>query len=218
MRERRPHGTVARQLDQHAATIRRLRSEGATLATIVAHLQEQGVRCASSSISTWVARDQKAAMRRAWEDRVIGALKENNDRLNSVLQASGDTGMSAVIVALEKVALQLSVMLSGDEHDLKLAGADMTEVREQLELISQTIKPILDYRKVLVQEQAGKRDERRLQDATCEAFLKWYQDQRAREIADSIAPNEEKIRRLRHEFFSDVDALERSGKVVLPSK
>lgn len=213
---RQKHGTVARQLDQHAATIRRLRDEGATLATIAAHLQEQGVRCASSSISLWIARDRKAAMRRTWEDRVIGALKDNNDRLNSVLQASGDTGMAAVIVALEKVALQLSVMLSGDEHGLKLAGADMVEVREQLELIAQTIKPILDYRRVLVQEQAGQRDELRRQDAMCEKFLAWYQDKRAREIAESSAPNEEKIRRLRSEYFADVDALEKSGKVVLP--
>lgn len=210
--------TVAAQLTAHADSIRRLRNEGATLATIQAWLAQQGVRAYPSAISTWFKQDQKAAIRRAWEDRVIGALRENNDRLNSVLQASGDSGMAAVIVALEKVALQISVMLSGDQHELPVAGADLESVREQLELVAQTLKPIMEYRRLLVQEQAGKRDERRLQDQTCEKFLAWYQDQRAREIAESNAPNEEKIRRLRSEFFADVDALEKSGKVVLPPR
>lgn len=208
--------TVSEQLSAHATAIRDLRVKGATLATICEHLKAQGVRCYFSALSKWIKDDKRAALRRAWEDRVIGALKENNDRLNSVLEASGDSGMAAVSVGLEKVALQLSVMLSGDDTDLKMAGADFTAVQEQVALIAQTIKPILDYRKVIIQEQAGKRDERRLQDQTCQQFLAWYADRRAREIAESNAPTEEKIKRLRSEFFADVDALEKSGKVVLP--
>lgn len=208
--------TVSAQLTHHGATIRQLRSEGCTLTHVCQHLQSLGVRCSIGALSRWLKTDKQAAIRRAWEDRVIGALKENNDRLNSVLRASGESGMAAVIVALEKVALQLSVMLSGEQADITPSGADLGEVREQLELIAQSIKPILDYRRVLVAEQASKRDERRMQDEMCAKFLTWYADQRAREIAESTAPSEEKVRRLRSEFFSDVDALEKAGGVVLP--
>lgn len=209
--------TVATQLSAHGPTIRRLREEGATLAAICAHLQSaHGVRCNPTALSKWLKDDQREKIRRAWEDRVLGALKDNNDRMTAVLRGSGESGMAAVIVALEKVALQLSVILSGEQAGISLAGADLDEVREQVEVITQTIKPILDYRKVLVSEQAGKRDERRSQDEMCQRFLEWYQDKRARDIAESNAPNDEKVRRLRSEYFADVDALEKAGGVVLP--
>ena len=56
----------------------------------------------------------------------------------------------------------------------------------------------------------------RLQIETCEKFLAWYKDSRAREIAESVASNTEKIAALRQAFFSDVDEMERSGQVQLP--
>lgn len=52
---------------------------------------------------------------------------------------------------------------------------------------------------------------------TCELFLKWYQDERARRIADSDAPKQDKIKALRDIYFEDVDAMEKSGEVQLPS-
>lgn len=52
---------------------------------------------------------------------------------------------------------------------------------------------------------------------TCEMFLKWFGDQKAREIAESNAPHEEKIKALRATYYADVDELEKSGGVVLPS-
>jgi hypothetical protein len=52
--------------------------------------------------------------------------------------------------------------------------------------------------------------------ATCETFLKWMKDEKAREIAAAPISNSEKISRLRQEYFADVDALEKSGAVVLP--
>lgn len=51
---------------------------------------------------------------------------------------------------------------------------------------------------------------------TCERFLTWFKDERAREIAGSGMSNAEKIAALRAEFFRDVDALEASGEVELP--
>lgn len=57
----------------------------------------------------------------------------------------------------------------------------------------------------------------RFQQEVCEHFLDWYQDAKAREIADSDAPKADKIAALRKTYFADVDALEKAGKVVIPS-
>jgi hypothetical protein len=53
--------------------------------------------------------------------------------------------------------------------------------------------------------------------ATCEKFLAWFQDAKAREIAESNATNAEKIAALRKTFLSDVEAFEKSGSLVLPT-
>lgn len=47
---------------------------------------------------------------------------------------------------------------------------------------------------------------------SCALFLKWYADQKAREIAESNVSNADKITQLRQLYFADVDAL----KVELP--
>lgn len=57
----------------------------------------------------------------------------------------------------------------------------------------------------------------RFQQEVCEHFLDWYQDAKAREIAESDVPKADKIAQLRQNYFRDVDALEQSGKVVIPS-
>lgn len=53
---------------------------------------------------------------------------------------------------------------------------------------------------------------------TCERFLKWFSDHKARDIAESKLSNAQKIAALRAEYFADVDALEAAGTVVLPER
>ncbi len=52
--------------------------------------------------------------------------------------------------------------------------------------------------------------------ATCELFLKWNADERAKTIATATISNSEKIAQLRQLYFADVDALEQSGTVNIP--
>ena len=59
--------------------------------------------------------------------------------------------------------------------------------------------------------------EGKFQQATCEFFLQWFNDQKARDIANSTGSNAEKIAQLRQTYFKDVDALQQSGQVKLPS-
>lgn len=56
----------------------------------------------------------------------------------------------------------------------------------------------------------------RFEVQSCERFLKWYGVAKARSIAEANLSNADKIKRLRAEFFKDVDALEASGEVSLP--
>lgn len=203
-------------LDAHADRVIRLKQEGATLAQICADAETLGRKLTISALSLWFKRREREQMRRAWEDRVINALRDNNERMASVAKASGESGMAAVMVGLEKVALQLSVMLSGDAAGIKFDGVDVEGVTEQLQVIAATIKPILEYRKVLVQERQGALDERRMEEQTVEKFLKWYGDHRTRSVAESALPNEEKIRRLRTLFFADVEAAERALGDAIP--
>jgi urocanate hydratase len=50
----------------------------------------------------------------------------------------------------------------------------------------------------------------------CGRFLEWFQNAKAREIAEGAMSNAEKIALLRQELFADVDELEKSGEIVLP--
>lgn len=60
-------------------------------------------------------------------------------------------------------------------------------------------------------------EKERFEVVVCEKFLAWFQDARAREIAESPASNTEKIAALRKAFLADVDALDKSGEVQLPA-
>jgi hypothetical protein len=69
----------------------------------------------------------------------------------------------------------------------------------------------------------GRQEEEKLQLAkdkfavtTCETFLRWFADKKARAIAEAPISNSEKIDQLRQEYFKDVDALQASGEIQLP--
>lgn len=79
---------------------------------------------------------------------------------------------------------------------------------------------VAEMRKAMVIEQNEEKlslDRSRMEVITCRLFLKWFQDARTREIAESNASNADKIAQLREFYFSDVDALEKTGEVQLPA-
>jgi hypothetical protein len=51
---------------------------------------------------------------------------------------------------------------------------------------------------------------------TCEKFLAWYSDEKAKQIAESAASNSDKIVALRQTYFKDIDELAAQGEVILP--
>lgn len=59
-------------------------------------------------------------------------------------------------------------------------------------------------------------DREKFEAQTCETFLAWYKDKRARDIAESDLSNADKIAALRQTYFADIEELAQSGKVVIP--
>jgi hypothetical protein len=101
--------------------------------------------------------------------------------------------------ALEQKAFELAQNPMANPKDVKAIFTLVLKARDQ------------------EQDKASHRlDREKFAVSTCELFLKWYAEARAREIAESGLSNAEKIARLRENYFADVDALEAAGTVKLP--
>ena len=75
---------------------------------------------------------------------------------------------------------------------------------------------VLDAQKIALKREELSLKKDVFEVKTCELFLKWFKDEKAREIANSPVTNTEKIAQLRAAYFADVDALDQSGKVIIP--
>ena len=87
----------------------------------------------------------------------------------------------------------------------------------RMAIAQQNPKMFVSVERLAIQKDQLAQDKQRLQIQTCETFLTWFADQRAREIADSNLSNADKIARLRQTYFADVEELEKSGEVKLPA-
>jgi hypothetical protein len=107
---------------------------------------------------------------------------------------------AATIEQLRQKAFELSLNPNVNPKDVKAIFGLVLKARDQ-DLAEQNLA--LDRDKFIRE--------------TCELFLKWYGDEKARKIAESDAPNAKKIAQLRQTYFADVDELERSGEGQVPS-
>jgi len=146
------------------------------------------------------------------EEKRLDSVRENAERIKRTVAAGGlevydelawqsANAMQNVLAGADE---QTSTMVAGTVARLLKAQTERLRAemaKEQLSLAKE--KHALDREKFEIQ--------------ACTLFLKWLKEQRAKEIADSNLTNEEKIKQLRAEYFADVDALEASGQVVLPT-
>jgi hypothetical protein len=105
----------------------------------------------------------------------------------------------ATIDAIKQRAFELSISPGCNPKDVKALFALVLKARDQ----------------------EGDAEDRKLERVkvevmTCENFLAWFKDQKAREIAESNISTPDKIKALRQSYFADVEALEKSGEVELP--
>jgi hypothetical protein len=143
------------------------------------------------------------------EEADMDREREETERAMRLAEALGGCA-SQKIKSILAGKLYLFGRNLADPDDLKQFVAAFNSVTnaEELELKNRQVQQ--RDRQIEIRE---KEFERR----TCELFLDWVKDKFAREIAENAAlDNAAKIEALREHYFADVDAMQKSGKVVLP--
>lgn len=141
----------------------------------------------------------------------LQAIRDAADSVRRECQARGETLFDRVAMDYAQALADARVDSSAETVG-KLAGAAAALISAR----TAQIRAENDVQRTGIAKQALVLQRDRFQVQTCELFLKWFADAAARKIAESAAPKADKIAALRKDFFQDVDALEKSGSVVLP--
>ncbi len=76
--------------------------------------------------------------------------------------------------------------------------------RNALKLVASLLRPVLEHTRLGIQQEALALHRAKYQRQTCELFLKWYADQRVREIAESPDDTDAKTEILGRLMFGEV--------------
>ncbi len=182
---------------------RRMRdgARGPALIKWLAKTDPSGKDISPQNISNW-----RKGGYRDWlthQDR-IEAIRKRSEMVRRELEAGGfsilDQQIYELAGAMEDVEpVKAAIAIAA------LKGAVTAEKRADIAA-----------RRTQIAEDRSELDRERFEVDTCQRFLKWFNDHRARSIAESSATNSEKIDALRAAYFADVNALEQSGEVELP--
>jgi hypothetical protein len=126
------------------------------------------------------------------QERLIEKIARDSRRSNEAVEAFAQENPqleSAFTNLLRQVAFNLVSSPDPDPKAITMIAGHALKLRDQE----------LKARELALKEEA-------LQVSTCEAFIRWHKDQRAREIADGKGSNAEKIAALRQRMFADVEA------------
>jgi len=179
----------ASKLDAHASDIAAwFESERVPLASAQARLLERGVKVSLGRLSAWWGQEQQDRMR----ERIL-------ERVSSGAQLSGE--LEAAF--REHAAPQIETLIKLLKVLVMQASVDGGTDPKLLMLVPQLMRPVLEELKVRQRDRELGLAEQRFQRETCELFLRWYNDQRASEVASSPASNSEKIERLGQLMFGE---------------
>lgn len=175
--------------------------QGLTLAQAIEQLAQDGCKVSAGRLSEWWSEQCSQRL----QERLLGQIASGatlNRKLDQAFSENPSPQLEGIITLLKHLVMQLSVQGQADP--------------KMLELVVQLMRPIMEFFKEQGKNRDRKLDQEKFELETCELFLKWSKDARAREIAESNASNAEKIAQLRQTYFADVDELEKSGQVKIP--
>ena len=165
-----------------------LYEENLSYKDVLARLKtEHGLSCSRSALWAWKQNRD--------EERLLERIARDSRRSNEVVEAFAAENPqldSAFTNLLRQVVFNLVSSPNPDPKAITLVAGHALKLKDQE----------LKARELAIKEEA-------LQVSTCEAFIRWYKDQRAREIADGKGSNAEKIAALRQRMFADVEAATR---------
>lgn len=176
------------KLDAHAAFLDELDAGHATLAAMQAQLKERGCAASLPALSRFLSSRREAAMR----ERILSQITSGRQHCDAVEQQL-DRNPAPELKTLMELHRVLILQLSTQ------AGTDP----ELLEMVTSAMKPVMEFAKLGIKQQELALDQKRFQRECGELFLKWAEDQRAREIAASPATNAAKIEQLGALMFGE---------------
>lgn len=180
--------------------------EKKTIAEVQEQLRLDGCEVSAGRLSVWWSERQSRKLQEGLLAQIASGAQAVQE-VEAEFAKSPAPGMETLIKLHRVLILKLSTLGHVEPEYLKLADQLL---RTAMEYISGQTKAQHKERELHLTEEKH-------QIATCEFFLKWFLDKAAQEIASSSASNAEKIAQLRKQYFSSVDALQASGKVVLPA-
>lgn len=146
--------------------------------------KEFGVRCSAAALSGFYQLVCVPVLLRRRSQAVAAA-----DQIAEAAAATPGRWDQATLDALRQKAFELTISPQAEAKDVRdlfgllLKARDLDQKDSQLAL-----------------------DRERFQVDTCEKFLAWHKDERARQIAEGQGSNREKIAALRQLMFADVEA------------
>ena len=172
------------------------------LAETVAWLKEDGLKVSANQVSqflSWYSLRQQLRQNASTVEALLEDLKqEQPDITPEQLDAAGQMFFTALSLEQKDTAAFVSVR-------------------------SSRAKAILELEKLKLRQQAEARQQKKLQfeidkhlDLCAEKLLDAATRKRAEEINASTMSQAEKIKAMRAAAFSDVDALQQSGQIVIP--
>lgn len=194
--------------------------EGLTLAAAVARLQSQhSLSVSAAFLSKFLERQRR---RRAVDDLMtrVATGSQRSAALKEQFGESPPPELATLIHLLQLVVFELTVKGSSDETVMGMVTAlsgrilDFEKInvkRDELAAKKRADEQDLEHRRQALQLEREKFAAR-----FCEIIRQALTDARARELAETNAPNSELIAHMRQTYFSDIDALAASGAVQLP--
>ena len=195
------------KLDQYAAQLADMDQAvpRQTLEEITAWLAQEGCSVSLSTVGRYL--ESLRSQRR--QAKVLADITSASNQCKAVEKLFGENpapGLETIIKLIRVSIMQQATHAQDNPELLKLVD----------QLTNTVIQHVSAQTKAAQKERELRLAEDKFQVTVCEKFLEWFKDAKAREIADSSVGNAEKIAQLRLEYFKDVDALQKSGKVVLP--
>lgn len=191
------------KIDQHAdSLIEWFNLEKLSLKDAQTRLAAQGVRVSLSRLSTWWSQQQERLMQEQLLASIASGARFNRDVEERFAKAPPPE-MEAIKGVLKTLVMQLAVK----------GQAEPTLLDTATQLLDRVLKI-----------EAGGRKEKELQlrleqfaAQFCDIVRQAAADATVKAMIERKAANGELIAHLRQTYFSDIDALERTGQVQLPT-
>ena len=177
--------------------------EAHTLEVTCKHLaDEYDVEISKDGLSKWLNRERADRNFEVQLSRIATA----DERAGKIGGLAGKSAkLTGANIALLQAALQAALL-----------AEDALQISECSKSLAAVLSAHTGERRADIAADAAALNRDKFEVESCERFLAWSNDERARGIVESSVPNAEKIAALRKTFFADVDAMQASGKVVLP--